>query len=757
MRRHAIRRPTLCGTLFGTLLGLLWTLPAAADEAPVQQVEIIGTTVLPGQGTPLDEVAGNVQTMRQAVTATRRALNLSEALNESAGSISVNDTAGNPYQMDVLFRGFAASPALGTPQGLSVFVDGVRVNEAFGDTVNWDLIPAVAIASVTVIPGSNPLFGLNTLGGAINVTTKSGASNPGTRIEGWAGSFGRRSVEFETGHHGERFDLYVAGNVAHEAGWGEFNPSRVRQLFAKAGVRGGEFGRFELSVTLADNRLQGNQTLPLSWLDTPRQSYSWPDFQTNRLAFVNGAWTRRLGSDLTLEGDLYYRELRTYAYNSNVNNNYDPTQPIGPGNEPTGNAVNVIDEYRPGASLQLSSAAPLGARDNRWTLGASADLGRTAFTQTDQEAGASRDTTSHAPPVLATSLNASAGSASVYATDTLGLTARTFLTVSARYNRARVQLRDQLGTALDGDHAYARLNPAIGLTFNPHPELTLHASYNEGMRVPTPVELTCADPNAPCSLPNAFASDPALAAVISRTFEIGARGGARGGFEWTAALFRTDLSDDIQFISSGGGASSAGYFQNVGRTQRQGLELGFDLRTGAAHLSAHYSLIDARYRTGMTENSPSNSSAQPLSCPNCSDVVVRPGDRIPGIARQLLKLRGEFSVAADATVGLSLLAAGRQYARGDENNGDINGPVPGYATLGLDARWSPAPHWELSARVANLLDRRYYTFGTLGQNVFTGPGRTFDASGASWRNEQYRTVGAPRGIWFGVGYQFGDG
>ncbi|MBU6260789.1 MAG: TonB-dependent receptor [Burkholderiales bacterium] len=746
----------LVGAGFGFGPGPMLAAPAAADATPVQQVEIIGTTVLPGQGTPLDEVAGNVQTLRQALTSTRRALNLSEALNQSAGSISVNDTAGNPYQMDVLFRGFAASPALGTPQGLSVFVDGVRVNEAFGDTVNWDLIPAVAIDSVTVIPGSNPLFGLNTLGGAINVTTKSGATNPGTRVEGWAGSFGRRSFEFESGHQGPRHDFYVAGNVARESGWGEFNPSQVRQLFAKAGLHDAR-DKFELSATLADNRLQGNQTLPLSWLDTPRQSYSWPDFQTNRLAFVNASWTRRLDPALALDADLYYRALRTYAFNSNVNNNYDPALAIGPGNQPTGNAVNAIDEVRPGASLQLSSVAPLAGRANRWTLGASADLGRTAFTQSDQEAGSSRDTASTAPLVLATSLDASARSASVYATDTLGLDARTFLTVSARYNRARVLLRDQLGSALDGDHGYARLNPAIGLTFNPHPELTFHASYNEGMRVPTPVELTCADPNAPCSLPNAFASDPALAAVVSRTFEIGARGGARGGFEWTTALFRTDLSDDIQFISSGGGASSAGYFQNVGRTERQGFELGLATRAAGVRLSAHYSYIDARFRTGLIENSPSNSSAQPLSCPSCSDILVRPGDRMPGIARQLLKLRAEFEVAADATLGVNLQAAAPQTARGDENNRDVNGPVPGYATVDLDAHWSPAPRWELSARVANLLDRRYYTFGTLGQNVFTGPGRTFDASGASWRHEQYRSVGAPRGIWLGVGYRFSDG
>lgn len=749
-------RRRAAGLLAGVAAAVAFGTAAEADEpAPTQTVVVVGTTILPGAGTPIDQVSANVQTLTGGEFETRRALDLSAGLNQALGSVNVNDTAGNPFQMDVNFRGFTASPALGTPQGLSVFVDGVRVNEVFGDTVNWDLIPAAAIDQVTVMPGSNPVFGLNTLGGALNVGTKSGRSDPGTEIEVQGGSFGRRALQVQTGAQRGAFDTFLSGSDVVDGGWGEHNPSHVRQAFGKLGWHAGG-SAVDLSLSLADNRMEGNQTLPLSMMDDLRQSYSWPDTQRNRMVFVNLKASRRLTEQWLIEGDLYHRAVDTHAFNSNVNNNFDPALPVGPGNQPTGNAINQIDQSRPGASVQLSSLAALAGHRNQFVVGASVDSGRTDFTQSNQEAGSSRDTSSTQPVVLATSLHSQATATGVYAEDTFGLTPRTFLNLSGRFNRATVRLEDQLGTALNGDHAFQRLNPALGLTYNPAPTLTTYASYNEGMRVPTPVELSCADPTAPCSLPNAFSSDPALKPVISRTWELGARGRVAPGWAWSAAVFRTELDDDIQFISSGGGATSAGYFQNVGRTRRQGVELGLERKTGPLRLSAHYSLIDATFQTPLRLNSPSNSTAAPLACPTCTDIQVQPGNRMPGQPRQIAKLRAEWRIADRGSLGLNLMAQSRQYARGDENNQDVNGPLPGYALFHLDARWHLRPGLSLFAKVDNLFDRRYASFGTLGQNVFTAPGHQFDPSGATWRNEQFRTVGAPRGVWLGLSYRFGD-
>jgi iron complex outermembrane receptor protein len=731
---------------------------ALADDAPpiaaLQSVVVVGTTILPGVGTPLDQVPANVQAVPGNAAAGPRAATLAQALDRNVGSVNVNDTAGNAFQLDVNFRGFAASPALGTPQGLSVFVDGVRVNEAFGDTVNWDLIPAGAIAQISVMPGANPVFGLNTLGGSLNVTTRDGFSEDGGEMRTYGGTWGRKAVDFSGGAHDAHFAAFLAANVLREHGWGEHDPSRIGQLYGKLGWRDGA-DRADLSLTLANTRLEGNQTLPLSWSADYRTAYSWPDDQSNRLAFLSATASHRFSPALLLEANAFHRRLKTFVLNSNVNDDFDPALAVGDGNQPTGNAINDVAQARSGVALQLTSTAALAGHANHLSAGASVESGFTRFSQSSQEAGSSRDTTSDKPLSLDTLLHARAAAAGLFAADTLELGARTFLDVAGRYNLARVDLRDRLGTALNGHHTFRRLNPALGLTTNPGHDLTLYAGYNEGMRVPTPVELSCADPNAPCSLPNAFAADPALKPVIARNGEIGARGNAGAGLGWSVAAFRTALSDDIEFISSGGGATSAGYFRNVGHTRRQGLELALNGQASAWRWSAHYSLVDASFRTPLVLNSPNNSSAAAIGCAGCADIRVRPGNRLPGIPRHTLKLRGDVALGAAASVGAGFVAQGSSVARGDENNADINGRVPGFGLLDLDGRVALGAGWEAFANIDNVFDRRSSSFATLGRNVFTGPGRTFDATGTTWRSEQFRAAGAPRGIWLGLTWRFG--
>lgn len=730
---------------------------AAEDALPplkLPTIEIIGTTPLPGIGLPLRQVPANVQSATGEQMARQHGSNVGGFLEQNLGSVNINDTQNSPFQPDVNFRGFTASPVLGTPQGLSVFMDGVRINEAFGDIVNWDLIPQAAIAGMNIIPGSNPVFGLNTLGGALAITTKDGVQFPGAAARAYGGSFGRKAFEFESGGQAARYDYFVAGNLFDEAGWAEHNPSRVHQLFAKTGYQDGVTD-VHFSLTYADTKLEGNQTLPLSFMSNRKQAYTFPDITENNVAFFNLTGSRFLRDDLLLAGNLYYRRLSSSIFNSNINDAFDVTAPAGPGNPPASNAVNDVGESRPGGAVQLTSRRKMAGHDNQLTVGLSYDRGDTRFKQFEQEAtiAPDRSTASAAPRALETDLRATTRYYGLYLTDTFSVSDRVDLTFAGRHNRATLELDDQLGTALNGDHRFQRFNLAAGLTYNPRAALTTYLSYNEGMRVPTPVELSCADPNAPCSLPNAFAADPPLKAVVSKTWETGARGKWGSDVHWSAALFRSDLQDDIQFISSGGGVN-AGFFQNVGRTRREGLELGVDGKVGALTLSAHYARIDATFETPLILNSPNNSTAQPLSCPSCSEIAVNPGDRLPGIPRHLLKLRAEYDVTAKASVGISLLAQSRQYARGDENNQDSNGPVPGFALWNIDGRYQIERSWEVFGRIDNVFDRRYETFGVLGRNVFTGPDNTFDASGASWRSEQFRAVGAPRGVWIGVAYRF---
>lgn len=744
-------------TLFA--LAAVAAAAGAAEPAPrtqtLPEVQVIETTPLPGLGMRLDQVPGNVQYIGSDQMSGQNAGNLSDLLNMNLGSVNINDTQANPFQPNVNFRGFTASPILGTPNGVSVFVDGVRANEAFGDTVNWDLIPRAAIAGITVLPGSNPVFGLNTLGGALSITTKNGFDHAGTVLRASGGAFSRQTYEIESGGHRDRADWFVTGTSHDDNGWGAHNPSRVNQWFAQTGYHGDKT-RLHASMTYADTRLAGNQALPLSMFNDSLQAYTYPDTTANRLGLLNLRAEHDLGAASKVSLQTYYRAVRTRAYNSNINGNFNTAAAAGTGNQPAFNAFNNTDDRRQGAALQYTGNANLAGRKNSLTTGLNYDRSNIKFAQLNQEAplDADRNTVSNEAVTLRTSLRAQTRQFGLYATDTLALTDQLHLTASGRYNHATLELRDQIGSALNGDHHFSRFNPAVGLTWNPRQAMTIYGTYNEGMRIPTPVELTCADPNAPCSLPNAFAADPPLKAVVAKTFETGARGrlGERTG--WSAAIFRTQLNDDIQFISSGGGATSAGFFQNIGTTRREGLELGLDHSIGRFEFSARYSHVNATFRSPLVLNSPNNSSARAISCPTCNDIQVLPGNRMPGIPRDLLKLRAEYRAGETLRGGVSIYAASGQFARGDENNLDVNGQVPGYVFVNLDGRYRISRNLELIGRVNNLFNRQYQTFGLLGQNVFTAPGNQFDYSGASYRAEQFRAASAPRAAWLGLNYRF---
>lgn len=720
--------------------------PAEALELPT--VDVIGTTPLPGLGTPTRDVPANVQVYTSKDLAGQGQTNITDYLEQNPNGIATNAAQGNPFQPDINFRGFSASPLLGTPQGVSIFQDGVRVNEPFGDVVNWDLIPQSAIASIQLIPGSNPAFGLNTLGGAVSVYTKSGAEYPGGDIQLSGGSFGRRNAEFEWGGSRGPLDYFLTGNLFDDNGWAQHNPSKVRQYFGKVGYQT-EKSDLDVSFTGADNTLQGTQTLPLSFLDDIRQAYTFPDQNHNELAFLTTKGSHFLTDNALLGGNFYYRHYRNGAVSSNVNDNFEDD-----GIQAT-NDASEIDQNSYGGGLQLVlTNHPMG-RKNQLTVGATGDTAGARFTQTSQDAQftADRNTIGIDGYTLQTDADTHTHYYGTYIADTFNLSSQWTLTASGRYNYAKVRIEDRTGEApaLNGESSFSRFNPAVGVNFNPTPNLTAYASYNEGMRAPTAIELTCADPNAPCKLPNDFLADPPLHEVVSKTFEVGARGTLGKLTRWSASVYRTRLENDIEFISSGAGATNAGYFANVGNTRRQGVELGLETHLNPVTLTVRYTFLDATFQSAFSESSPSNSSADENGV-----IQVSPGNRIPANPRHVLKIRADWAVTSRLFVGANLLTSAGSYARGDEDNQDINGQLPGYTVVNLDGRFLISKGFEVFARVNNVLDRRYSNFGVVGQNFFTGPGKTFGpTAGIDPANEQFRGPGTPIGAWIGVKYAFG--
>ncbi len=736
---------------------LLTSVLCKAAENPSKELElatvtVIGTTPVPGHGRELREVPASVQSVGASDLRRQDALDLSEFFERNLGSVSMGMGQGNRFQPDIQYRGFVASPLLGLPQGLSVFVDGVRVNEAFGDTVNWDLIPRNAISTMHLISGSNPVFGLNTLGGALSVQTKSGFAFPGHSMRLTDGAFGRRAVEFESGGHGEYVDYFVAGHGLNEKGWREHSESRVRQLFGKVGWQDASTD-IDLSFALADNILAGSQTLPRSMAGNPRQPYTWPDATTNQMRFATLRASHILPSEILLAGNVYVRGLTQGNVSSNVNHDFDPTLAVGAGNAPGANVRYGLTQAMFGAAIQASADRSLAGGRNHLVVGASYDQGDSRFAQDRQEADFAPDRQNlgignYTPSVRLRGRNAYVG---LYASNAFSPNRHWTITASARYNLAQVRLRDESGIqpALDGDHSFRRLNPGLGINWNPVASATLYANLVQGMRVPSPVELTCADPAAPCNLPNQFLADPPLKPVIARTLEIGLRARVGENLRFNASVYRSVVHDDIQFVNTRG-STAAGFFQNVGRTEREGFELGAQAGFGALTLRGSYHGIRAVYRSAFQMPSPNNSSADAAG-----NIVVAPGSRMPGIPAHALKLRAEWAPGKSWAFGLGMAWYGSQHVRGDENNRDANGRLPGYAVANLVMRHAFERGWELSAKIDNLFDRRYDTFGLLGQNVFTGPGNSFNA--ANGAAEQFRSPGTARALWISLRYAIPPG
>ena len=721
--------------------------------APLNVVTIISSSPVGRTGIAANKFPGNVQTLSGEALSTSTT-DLTQKLNQSLGSVSINDTQGNPFTVDVNYRGFTASPSLGTPQGLSVFLDGMRINEPFGDVVSWDLIPQIAIEKVTVIPGSNPVYGLNTLGGAISMTTKSGASFTGSQGGIGVGSFGRRTLDVEHGSQSDNDNLYFAASLYNDNGWAANNPSRARQFFGKY-ITNGQYWDGSLSLMLADNLLYGNQTVPMSMLDRAAQGYSHPDYTATQNVALNAVGNFEINEVNSFTGNLYYRHLSRDILNSNIGSFIpDATNDASClGHSPIDcPATNLLAHYKQelvGVNAQWNNTARIWSEFQTSTIGINAEFSHTGFGNFGQYANvdSSQGMVGLAAYMAQADISSSSQRLGIFGTSTFDVSENLSATASARYDYASLKLSGQsciddalcdlatgLGsiTNVSGDHAYQRLNPSLGMTYQIDPLLIGFANYAEGFRAPSAIELACSDPAAPCSgVPNSFGADPALQSVVSKTYEVGMRGSGSKYLTWRAAYYHTLLQNDILFNQS---SLTTGYFSNVGETLRQGFEIGLEGKIGQLRYTMDLDLIHASYQTGFDVANGANSA---------QSVPVKPGDLIPGIPRWVCKANLSYPIAANTRFSLGVQSQGSHYARGDENNADINGQVPGYTVFKVDLQHGINKTFNLYAGINNLFDAHYANYAALAvNNITTGS------------PEQFRSLGAPRTIYAGIQAKF---
>jgi len=723
--------------------------PPGTSQPDREEIVVIGVTPLTGSSIDPDKFPANTEILTAHDVTREGQANLLRTIGNSLGSVNADDDLDDPFQPDILYRGFTASPVLGTSQGLAVYQNGVRINEAFGDTVNWDLFPDIAINRVTII-GSDPVFGLNALGGAINVEMKSGFTFQGGEAEISGGSFGQRNFSLQYGGQFGDWAVYAAGRVLDEDGWRDFSPDSVRQFYGDIGKRGEDY-TLDLSFTGANNLLQGQGAAPVQELAISRTLvFTNPQSFRNELEFatLNGSYD--VTDSLKLQANTYYRQFRQTIANGNTtdygtcpdgyglcNGNGTPaisskglqlpdisdrgTVPIGENDQ---NATYTVGQ---GGSLQATDTESLSGHDNHLAAGLSVDHAVTNYQATAQLgvvspelAIASSGLFVDAPDTASGPVNLKTTNSyyGIYATDTLDLTPDLSLTASGRYNIAQLHLMDQLGMALNGSAQYTRFNPAFGATYKLRPNVTVYGGYSEANRAPTAGEIACSNPLQPCILPSFLASDPPdLKQVVARTVEFGIRGNfglpelPDGRFTWKLGLYRTDLDNDIISVTSPLSINQ-GYFQNAARTRRQGLDASLSYKDGAWSIYGSYSLVDATYQSALQI-----SSASPAADAN-GNIQVRPGDRLPGVPEHRFKAGADYHISAAWVVGGTLNYVSEQYYANDQSNQEPM--LPGHVVVNLHSSYSIDDDFEIFAELDNALDARYATYAIFGDPTGVG-------------------------------------
>ncbi|WP_244502021.1 TonB-dependent receptor [Terriglobus roseus] len=801
-------------------------------------VNVIASTPIGSLDVPLSDVPLPVQTVTSQTIEDTNAIDLTDTLKRRLNGVYVNENQNNPFQPDVNYRGYTASPLVGAPAGLSVYLDGVRQNQPFGDVVQWDLIPKVAISTTELIPGSNPVYGLNTLGGAIAVQTKDGISNSGFSISGYGGGFGRRAVDAEWGGSKGPWNWFAAGTLFHEDGWRVQSPSSVKQSFAKIGYAHKDT-LLSLSGGYSINNLIGNGTQDFRAMNRTTglnhgygSVYSIPDATYQHQPFLTLNVTQTLSHGLSINGNAYIRSTRTNTSNGDVNDNsFDqslytlstgdktaltaahipfPTTPITAANTPfpylrcvaqtlekaepaekcTGVDTDTVNrQHAYGASAALS----WNTTHNKLAVGAGFDRGGLTFIQTSQWGYLNPDgititrvpsfsdgseiDDSGSPIDSRVNLHGVTTTPSFYLTDTLSLGKWVF-NAGGRYNHTNIDNTDRLppsaahGT-LTAVNIFQRFNPTAGMVYKPSAMLNAYFDYGEASRAPTSTELGCADPDFPCSLPNALVSDPPLKQVVSRTYEFGFRGNPDGRYRYSAGYFHTINYDDLLFVASQ--ATGFGYFQNFGKTRRQGVEASTAAHLRNVDLGVDYTFLEATYQSPQVIEADSNSSnsnalAGEKGVTDGGLITILPGNHIPQVPQHMFKTYVDYHPLKKLGISADFNAIGSSFVKGNENNlhqadGQYylgSGKSPGYGVVNLGSRYTFNAHLQLFAEINNLLNRHYYTTGQLATTPYDNNGnfiaRPFTAYASGdypLRNTTYFSPGAPITLFGGVKVSFG--
>ncbi len=751
---------TIACWLTPTLLALAQS--PTNDPDSLSEVTVVNTSPLPGIGIEKYKLPYEVQSVDRQTIQKSGSRTLSEFMNENLTGVNTNDIQGSPYQSDVTYRGMRASATLGASQGLSVYMDGVRMNQPFGDVVNWDMFPEAAIDTVTLVPGSNPMYGLNTLGGALAFTTRSGLTTQGNELTTSYGSHGRLKMDITHGAiSSDGWHRFFAITAFDEEGWRDHSSGSLQNLFVKIG-RTQEDSNWDVTYMFGNSKLVGNGLTPSTnygelgdasasntttgLYEADRASvYTWPDQTINKAHLLSLNMQHMLdantelsstayvkyGTQSRLGGDVEWDEVDGEAEGA-INRNSTQQTSVGIAT----NFTKILDSHQitTGASLERSKMAYGATEADDCYL-------NTSTREVSTSTGCDSEQTTAGVTGNSTAFG-------TYVADTYRMSDKTFVTVAGRFNQTTVAntlssyTSGSLTRTATESFTYRKFNPSLGMTHQ-FGQLTLFGNWAQSNRAPTVLELGCADIDNPCTLPTGLQSDPYLSQVVSQTTEAGMRWKNDLGYQLSVSAYRTINKDDIVFTAAN--TAGAGYFSNFDKTQYVGVDIQAQKSWGAWKLNTAYSYLKATYE----------STAELLGADN-REMAITPGTRMAGIPLHKLKMHLDWSATDKWKLGSSMAASSSLVTQGnedgllDDGGGAGNAKIKGYALFHLNTTYTVQKGFEVFGKIDNVFNKRYETYGMLAGNSLTTTGDSPDEQTLS----KFVAPGAPRTYMAGLRYKF---
>ncbi|GAB1267797.1 TonB-dependent receptor [Aurantivibrio infirmus] len=735
---------------------------AQNPNVDIEEITISGSSQLSGaivdEGLPYQVQSFNAKDIQSG-----QFNSIADLLDRQANGVSINHAQNNPLQPDVQVRGYSASPLLGAPQGVAVYLNGIRINEPFADTVNWDLIGGSSIQQISLLSGANAAYGLNALGGSLIATTKTGFDDDLSSVAANYGSFERRNLAASHGENNGRWGHYVALDNFDEKSWRDFSASKATNFYSSLNFRKDNL-EWDFFAWLGDSNLRGNGAAPELLLKQDRDAvFTHPDITENNLLMFGSRNKFYLSDNSTINTSLFYRRNKTESFNGD-GSEFEECAPPFDGflceddefvNDQFGNLVdgdfdainNTSDRQQEswGSTIEYAKAINLGSVTHSNYFGVDFYQGETEFRSQVEFASLQADRSTSGSGFFddegETELQSLVRNYAVYWLDSFAVNSTLGFNFSIRYNHSQIITNDESGEApeLDGNHTYSGWNSGVGVTVNVSDRLQFYSSLHQSSRVPTPIELACSHPDAPCTLPNTFLADPPLDEVVARNFELGLRRKKSDAHSWQLNGFYSAISDDILFQSTGGVSSNEGFFSNASDTLRMGVSANYIFDGESFSWEFSYTWMRATFEDKFAVSSPNHPSEIN------GEVVVKSGDDIPGLPDHSFSSAVTWSMGTHWIFDADIHLQSGVHLRGDEAN--LDDKTDRSFTVNSQLRYIFNPKFSMSLTVNNVFDTEFESFGLYGE-----PDEVIPSLGEE--NTRFLSPNEPRGLWLGVRYRW---